>query len=106
MGKTIEERAKINAVKAIEYACGRREGEPNYVTKLFIKMATEQKDIDIDERDTAVYNLLLLKLDAEKELWLDKACEWLSENITDYEIHNGKIYNKGIVKRFRKAMEE
>lgn len=43
--ETIEERAKRNAVKAIEYACGRRVGEPEYITNLFIQMATEQKVI-------------------------------------------------------------
>lgn len=43
---TIAERAKRNAVKAIEYACGRRVGEPEYITNLFIQMATEQKAID------------------------------------------------------------
>lgn len=45
---TLEERAKINATKAIEYACGRRVGEPDYITHLFIQMASEQKAIDIE----------------------------------------------------------
>lgn len=55
--KTIEERAKRNAVKAIEYACGRRVGEPEYITNLFIQMATEQKVIDDKRKDVLLHYL-------------------------------------------------
>lgn len=77
---TIEERAKINATKTIEYACGRRAGEPDYITNLFIKMATEQKAIDIDKAKKA----------------FNAACGWLAV----YTWYNG------VFEEFVKAMEE
>lgn len=81
---TIAERAKRNAVKAIEYACGRRVGEPEYITNLFIQMATEQKSIDEES-----YTEEMRKLNEEweenlklqRELFITRTCEWLKGNI-------------------------
>lgn len=84
-----------------------------------VEGATEQKAIDDAERDTAVYNLLQLKLDNEKELWLDKACKWMEkellklsmdeikENFLDNEF---KVVLKSDIpkwiRNFRKAMKK
>lgn len=72
--KTIEEINEIAPYHPLEWQqgygiwqSGYMEGQKNG--------ATEQKAIDDEERDTAVYNLLMLKLDDEKKLWLDKACK-------------------------------
>lgn len=71
------------------------------------QIATEQKAIDDAERDTAVYKLLLLKLDNEKKLWLDKACKWLKDNIhKDLTIGTYADTLESLVDDFRKAMEE
>ena len=74
----------------------------------YIACATEQQEIDDAERDTAVYNLLLLKLDAEKKLWTEKACEWLCEHIDDYARigEDGAWVEHSVVRDFKKAMEE
>ena len=81
--KTLEERAK-------EYAPDPRDpdymlySEAGYVVNryrdAYIAGATEQKAIDID-----------------------KACEWLKENI-DGGVHPSSTY--GFVEKFKKAMEE
>lgn len=73
------------------------------------KAKSEQKAIDDAERDTAVYNLLILKLDVEKKLWLDKVCEWFKNNLGYYdrhEVHIGTSYEEVVIDAFRKDMEE
>lgn len=99
--KTIEERAKEYA-KSI--ACDMEELVDLEIG--YRKGATEQRAIDIEERDTAVYNLLCAKLDDEKALWLDKACEWLEDNSIRYIGKGGITDWRAVYADFRKAMEE
>lgn len=95
--KTIED--KINEIVEGHAEC--RWLDAGELQEYLEEVATEQKAIDDAERDTAVYNLLMLKLDAEKKLWLDKACEWMKIN---YGHFDGSI--EDLVADFRKAMEE
>lgn len=89
--KTIEERAKIYAQKAIEYACGRRFGEPNYITNLFIEMATEQRKIDI-EKACLTY---------EKEL------RQMKRILNEVKVGAGELISVGgSLIQFKKAMEK
>lgn len=41
-----------------------------------------------------------------KRKLIDKACKWLHDNIVDYEIHDGRIYDLGKINAFKMAMEE
>lgn len=73
----------------------------------YFKGATEQKAIDDAERDVAVYNLLLLKLDAEKKLWLNKACKWIRGLYPPLDTgYNYTRVAEEMVKKFCQAMEE
>lgn len=102
--KTIEERAKqwaTNYPKTPDATYTNNDIEA-IAKNSFIQGATEQKAIDDDERDTAVYKLLLLMLDNEKKLWLDKACKWLTDNDEKYRHKT----TQELVAGLRKAMEE
>lgn len=111
---TLEERAKRNAVKAIEYACGKRVGEPEYITNLFIQMATEQRSIDEE-----AYTEEMRKLNEEweenlklqRELFITKTCEWLKANVNtiywavESPVSNMKIEDY-VAKLYRDSMED
>lgn len=107
--KTIEERARDYAPNALDadFIVPVREGYIVKEQRLAYKQgATEQKAIDDAERDTAVYNLLQLKLDNEKKLWLDKACEWLMKY---FVFDNDGMSASGcdvFLRNFRKAMKK
>lgn len=104
---TIEERAKKYGIESANLLCSdcseqQRERQAKVYARVYSKIATEQKAIDDAERDTAVYKLLLLKLDNEKKLWLDKACKWLTDNDEKYRYKT----TQELVEGLSKAMEE
>lgn len=108
--KPIEEKAK-NALESYYWATYHQSSETDGDSFKggYVHGTAEQVQIDDAERDTAVYNLLMLKLDAEKKLWLDKACEWIKNNLGYYdrhEVHIGKSYEEVVIDDFRKAMAE
>lgn len=96
--ETLEERAKLlmNTLPC--------EDPKGLVYEAYKKGATEQKAIDDAERDTAVYNLLQLKLDNEKKLWLAKACERLMKQYAEDDMD--MVSASAFIWDFRKAMEE
>lgn len=114
--KTIEERARSMA----DWILRRASILKNYgLTKMFADMLTEQKAIDDAElaevkRQRDAYYDELLKLRQQKVIGIEKACDWLKENIYDYiAVGNtdfGKPYDIDLVadelfEDFRKAME-
>lgn len=100
--QTIEERAARNsALLSVKFGINEK-----MVKALYVAIATEQKAIDDADRDTAVYNILQLKFDSEKKLWLDKACEWIYEHFLDYCSDPIGCRFDDCEGDFRKAMEE
>ena len=79
---TIEERAKEYATRKADISLSDiyNEALANIYKEAYIAGATEQKAIDID-----------------------KACEWLKENI-DGGVHPSSVY--GFIEKFKKAMDE
>lgn len=63
--------------------------------KMYIEVANEQKAIDE-----------LSRLSLEKIEWVEKACEWLKDNMPiGYDVEFGEEYDIDL-NDFRKAMEE
>lgn len=90
---TIEERAKRYTKRNGEqYLSGFEQAEYD----AYIKGATEQKAIDDEEwrKDMRYVNI-------QKQVLIDKACEWLYECVG-----TGEGFKKTLVEKFRKAMEE
>ena len=72
-----------------------------YVSKRGLDVPWNDCDVFIDEREITRTVGNVLKW-ADKTM-IDKACEWLKENI-EGGVHPQSVY--GFVERFRKAMEE
>lgn len=101
---TIEQRARAYTNRnGVQFLSGFEKAEYD----AYIKGATEQKEIDNEEwqKDMRYVNI-------RKQELIDKACEWLMENVSNY------LYNTGGFEEyipqcgdamfidFRKAMEE
>lgn len=95
--------------------------EDDFFEDGYIKGATEQKAIDdaelakvekswIENSDSLNIHLAfnMGKIQSKREM-IDKACEWLRNNLGYYdrhEVHIGKSYEEVVIDDFRKAMEE
>ena len=92
--KTIEQRA--DEFIGHPFECD--EGTPITMSRVsYIQGAEDQKAIDDDH------------LREVKEMAIDKACEWLKNNLgyyDRYEVHIGKSYEEVVIDAFRKDMEE